>query len=181
LTNDEARCAEHEQFSKIDAAFHAGDLAGLRAALGDPEDFPNSVGPLTIGYCLPYAIYHSPIGFIRELLDAGADPNIEVDNGFPPMLAAVSCLTTVPGAVRRPDVHEVLELLLQRGADPHQRGVNDYTALHWAAAEGDRRAVEILLRHGADPSIRTRIDDLETPAMAARRGGHSELAALLEG
>lgn len=66
---------EHEQFKKIDAAFKAGDLAALRAAADDPAMVPNGSMPLSIGLCLEYAIYHSPISFIRTLLDIGADPN----------------------------------------------------------------------------------------------------------
>ncbi len=47
--------------------------------------------PLTIGPCLVYAIYHSPLPFIRELLVIGADPNPAVSDGFPPLIAALSC------------------------------------------------------------------------------------------
>lgn len=90
MTSDEERCAEHERFKRIDAAFRAGDLAALRAAVEDPDAVPNGPMPLAIGPCLEYAIYHSPLSFIRTLLEIGADPNPEDHIGFPPLIAALS-------------------------------------------------------------------------------------------
>lgn len=180
MRSDAERRAEHEQFRRIDAAFRAGDLAALRAALPDAEGFPDNPMPLAIGPCLAYAIYHSPLPFVRTLLELGADPNPEDHAGFPPLLAALSCSRSRPGAPARPDVAEIVALLLERGADPNQRGINDYTALHMAVAEGNRAAVELLLAAGADPRQRTRIDELETPRELAERAGLRELAALLE-
>ena len=52
MKSDFERCAEHEQFRKIDAAFRAGDLAALRAAVNDPDIVPNGPMPLAIGPCL---------------------------------------------------------------------------------------------------------------------------------
>ena len=179
MTGDVDRCREHETFKRIDAAFRAGDLEGLRAALGDPDGFPDVSGPITIGHCLEYAIYHSPLSFIRLLLERGADPNYEDHAGFPSLIAALTCLGSVPGSPARADTHEILELLLGAGADPNQRGLNDYTPLHRAAGDGDERAVRLLLAHGADAAARTRIDDCETPREVAERAGHREIAELL--
>jgi hypothetical protein len=58
---DAERCAEYEKFKQIDAAFRTGDLAALLAAVDDPASVPNGPMPLTIGSCLEYAIYHSPL------------------------------------------------------------------------------------------------------------------------
>jgi ankyrin repeat protein len=77
-------------------------------------------------------------------------------------------------------VAEILALLLEFGADPDQRGINDYTALHMAVAEKNRDAVERLLDAGADPRLRTRIDECETPLEMARAAGLHEIARLLE-
>jgi ankyrin repeat protein len=176
---EEERCDEYSRFQRIDAAFRAGDLAELRAAIEDWGEFPNYSGLLAIGSCLEYAIYHSPVPFIRELLEAGADPNPDDHAGFPPIIAALSCTWRVPGSAGRQDVHEIVELLLSYGSDPNQRGHNDYTPLHCAAGTGDVRAIEILLAGGADRTLRTRLDDYETPAEVAARAGHSEAARLL--
>jgi uncharacterized protein len=179
MTSDAERCAEYEKFRKIDAAFRAGDLVALRAAVDDPAVVPNGPMPLTIGSCLEYAIYHSPLPFIRTLLEIGADPNPADHAGFPPLIAALSCYRPHPGAAGRQDVTEILELLLAFKAEPNQRGINDYTPLHMAVSERNLPAVKLLLRSGADPRLRTRIDDYETPREIAEHAGLSEIAALL--
>lgn len=174
------RCAEHERFRQIDAAFRAGDLEALRAAVEDPTSVPNGpILPLAIGPSLEYAIYHSPLPFIRTLLEIGADPNPADHAGFPPLIAALSCSHPHPGAPGRPDVVEILSLLLSFGADPNQRGLNDWTALHMAVAERNRAAVEVLLAAGADPRLRTRIDECETPREMAAQASLTEIATLL--
>jgi uncharacterized protein len=179
LKPESPRCEEYEKFRKIDAAFLAGDLAALRAAVDDPDLVPNGPMPLAIGPCLEYAIYHSPLPFIRTLLENGADPNPADHAGFPPLMAALSCSRPQPGARGRADVAEIIQLLLSFGADPNQRGLNDYTPLHMAAGEGNLRAVEILLEAGADARLRTRIDDYETPRELAEKAGLVEIAELL--
>src|SRR5262245_49224023 len=101
-------CAEYEQFKQIDAAFRHGDLDALRAAVDESEKFPNGPMPLAIGPCLEYAIYHSPLAFIRTLLELGADPNPDNHFGFPPLIAALSCSRSRPGSPAREDVLDIL-------------------------------------------------------------------------
>jgi hypothetical protein len=180
MSTDEERCAKAEKFRRIDAAFHSGDLEALRAAVDDPASVPNGRMHDAIGSCLVYAIYHSRLAFIRTLLEAGADPRAPADDGFPPLIAALICGRSEPGATRRTDVDEIVRMLLASGADPHQRGINDYTALHMAVAERNPLAIHRLLAGGADPEIRTRIDDCETPLEMARAAGLQDIAALLE-
>ncbi|HYD41833.1 MAG TPA: ankyrin repeat domain-containing protein [Anaeromyxobacter sp.] len=100
---------------------------------------------------------------------------------------------------------EVIARLLRAGADPRERQGHrgwtvlgwacvsadadtvqallaggapiDAAALHGAAAWGKMDVVECLLAHGADP--RTKVDGT-TPAQAARRKGHFDVAARLE-
>ena len=69
---EEERCGEAKQFQRIDDAFRKGDLAGLRAAVDDPAVVPKGRMPVLIGQCLVYAIYHSPLAFIRTLLEIGS-------------------------------------------------------------------------------------------------------------
>lgn len=179
MTSEEERCAQARKFRRIDEAFRAGDLAALRAAVDDPDSVPNGPMPLAIGPCLVYAVYHSPLAFIRMLLEIGADPNLSDHDGFPPLIAALSCTRAQPGSPGRKDVAEIVTLLLEFGADPSLRGINDYTALHMAVAERHRDVVEILLERGADPHLRTRIDDCETPREMAEHAGLTDIAALL--
>ena len=183
MKSREEQCAEYEQYKKIDDAFRAGDLVALRSAIqavvDDPDLFPNGPMPLAIGPCLEYAIYHSPLPFIRELLEIGADPNPEDHAGFPPLIAALSCSRSQPGSPGRTDVVEIMALLLDFGADPNQRGLNDYTPLHMAVGERNLPALKLLLDRGADPRLRTRIDDYETPREMAEQMGLKDFAALL--
>jgi uncharacterized protein len=156
----------------IHEAYRRGDLEALRAALGNPADFPNCRGARAGGeIILEYAIYHSPLRCIRALLALGADPNYQDHAGFPSLIAALS------GA--RADRYQIIELLLSFGADIQQRGVNDYTPLHYAAATEDLKAIELLLAQGADPSARTGIDDHATPLEEAQLLGRSKAAQLL--
>ena len=179
MESDTDRCAEYEKFKRIDAAFRMGDLAALRAAVDDPASVPNGLMPLTIGSCLEYAIYHSPLPFIRTLLEIGADPNPADNAGFPPLIAALSCSRPRPGSPGRSDVLEILKLLLAFKSDPNQRGINDYTPLHMAVSEHNLGAIELLLQSSADPRLRTRIDDCETPREMAEKAGLREIAELL--
>jgi uncharacterized protein len=120
---------------------------------------------------LEYAIYHSPVAFVRTLLELGADPNYGDNAGFPSLIAALSS--------GRPETYEVAELLLAFGADVQQRGVNDFTPLHYAAAYNDANLIRLLLSHGADTNARTRIDDFTTPLEEAEKRPSPEAAKIL--
>ena len=117
-----------ERLIEIDAAYKRGDLDALRNLLGDPPDFPNCQGPAGAGeIVLQYAIYHGPIGLVKQLMELGANVNYGDPAGFPSLIAAL-------GSAERADYLEILTLLLDAGADIHQRGINGYTPLHYAAA-----------------------------------------------
>lgn len=157
--------------AKIHEAFKAGDLGTIEELLDDPR-FPSCEILDWRTSVLEYALYHSPLPMIRELLDGGATLEYEWPLGF---ASIVEVLTT-----DREDKHELLELLLDHGADVNQHGVNDYTPLHMAAAQNDAKAIEILLAHGADPEIRTRVDDYATPLEELEYHGLTEAAATLK-
>jgi uncharacterized protein len=153
-------------------AYKRGDVEAVCAALGNPDNFPNCPGPIGMGsIVLEYAIYHSPLVFIRTLLDLGADPNYASPGGFPSLIATLS--------TDRPERNEILELLLSHGADVRQRGVNDYTPLHYAASLNDCRSIELLVLRGADLEARTNVDDFTTPLGEAEMLGRAEAVGLL--
>jgi ankyrin repeat protein len=156
----------------IHEAYRRGDLEALKRLLGDPPDFPNSRGPAGVGeIILEYAIYHSPLDFIRSLLELGADPNYQDHAGFPSLIAALS--------TDRADRYQIIELLLASGANIQEHGLNDWTPLHYAATNDDVEGIKLLLAHGADPNERTRIDEYATPLEEAEILGRTEAVRLL--
>ncbi len=158
---------------ELDRALRAGDLAAVRAALETPAEYPNAVDGYSGGTVLQLALFNAPVVTVGALLDDGADPNFEALDGFPALLLVL---------LHRDDDAERAELvarLLDHGAATDTRGLNDWTALHVAAARGDGSMVRRLLDAGADPAVRTRIDDLTTPADEAEAAGHAELARML--
>src|SRR4029077_2187125 len=92
----------------IHEAYQRGDLDALKTLLGNPPDFPNCRGPSAVGeIILEYAIYHSPLPFVRSLLELGANPNYGDDAVFPSLMAALS--------TKRAERYEIVELLLAFG------------------------------------------------------------------
>jgi uncharacterized protein len=159
------------EYMALEAALRAGDLAAVERLFSEEGSFPNVRDPLTWTHLVSLAISWSPLETISRLFDLGGDPNFEPDRGFPAVYAAL--------ASDRPDRHQLLALLLARGADPNRRGINDYTPLHVAVARRDRAAMALLLAHGADPSLKTRIDECATPEREAELRGNPEGAAML--
>jgi uncharacterized protein len=111
------------------------------------------------------------LAFIVELIRLGADINYDDPAGFPSLIAALSSGRPVRG--------EIVKLLLDSGADVAQRGVNDWTPLHYAVVERDAAAVRMLLAHSADPMLPTRIDDCSSPLEDAEAVGFTEAAELM--
>ena len=73
---------------------------------------------------------------------------------------------------------EVVEFLLNRGADVNARGFFGAPGLHWAAINGYADTVDLLLRHGADRTIRdARFDG--TAENWAQEGGHRDIVERL--
>lgn len=155
---------------ELHKAFVSGDLESLRRSLGNPTDFPHTRFECDTS-CLIYALYHSPLSLVRQLLELGANPNEVVQDGFPTLFAALDS--------NHADQIERIALLLEFGADVQQRGVNDYTILHYAACRDNAAAVNLLLSRGANPQARTRIDHYGTALEEAERFGHPIGAAAL--
>lgn len=173
LESPEDRCERYRIFKAIDDAFKAGDIEALKTALGNSprwfdETMPHEFG---LGHPLEYAIYWSPLGFIEDLIALGSSVNYKDDAGFPCLIAALS--------TDRGDRLDVLRLLIRHGADHHRRGINDCTPLHYAAGLRDLEALRLLLASDADPTLRTRIDDLSTLLEDAEAAGFTEGATLL--
>lgn len=162
---------DERAYMALETAMRAGDLERVRALFAGDAAFPNVRDPLTWTPLLSLAISWAPLAFVRQLLDLGAEPNFEADDGFPAVYGALD--------TNRPDRLELVELLIAHGADVNAQGFNDYTALHVAVNRCDAEAIALLLARGANPEIRTRIDDCATPLEEAERSGNTQGAALL--
>ncbi len=83
----------------------------------------------------------------RLLLERGANPNL-VDNG-----GGTALMDSVGSSVRRN--RESVELLLAYGAKANVQSRRGYTPLILCCLWGHIEAIEMLLRHGADPDLFT--------------------------
>ena len=111
MATEDERCAEAKKFRQIDDAFHDGHLDALRVAVDDLALVPNGQMPVGIGSCLVNAVYHSPLTFIRTLLEIGADPNAPVNDGFPPF---IGCAQLQPRGARRDEADRTSSLTAAR-------------------------------------------------------------------
>ena len=72
----------------------------------------------------------------------------------------------------------IVHAFLAKGANANARDSQGGTALHWAAASGNRDIVQFLLRNGADAVAAD--GNRRTAAAVARGKGRSEIADLIE-
>ena len=114
------------------------------------------------------AVYWSPnMPLAEDLLQAGADPNVIVNQGTP--LLEWTVLFDL-------DIYTVL--LLRYHAKVNALGATHGTALHMAAGRGKVAIVELLLRAGADQTIRNEMG--HTALMQAGYYGKTEVVAYLK-
>lgn len=71
----------------------------------------------------------------------------------------------------------IVELLLQNGANPNKKDSSNYTALMSAIINGHEFIAQMLLRYGADPNIQN--NDKKTALMYAVEKGYWNLTGLL--
>jgi ankyrin repeat protein len=157
---------------EIERALRAGRLEDLPESITTHPDYPNVSDRYTQTPLVISAISWAPISCVHELVDAGADVNVAVSDGFPAVLGAVMS--------SRPDRINLVQSLVELGADIEARGINNWTPLHAAASTNEADLVALLLSLGADPSARTVIDDDATPLEEARRAGSHEAVRVLE-
>ncbi len=74
---------------------------------------------------------------------------------------------------------EAVRLLIKNQADPNIADREEhFTALMYAAAEGQADVVRLLLSSGADPSLKDK--DGDTALTFAEKNGHSGVAGILK-
>lgn len=107
---------------------------------------------------------------VKLLLEHGADVNFANANGVTPLEYATCNVTT--------DRKEIIQNLLDHGADPRQMGKYSFSALGCAAAAGNNELVRLLRHKGAEPNARIS-DHSHTPLMLAVKNGRVSTVQLL--
>ncbi len=148
------------------------------AALGDQHIMeqliiqdPESINDYSAdGYTpLGLAAYFGHLEMVKQLLKAGANPNLPSKNalGVIPLHSALS-----NGA------KEIARALVEAGSDVNFPNKEGWTPLHYTAHSGDWETSDFLLSKGASTSQVNNIG--ETAAMEARTHGYTDLADILE-
>jgi len=143
---------------QLDRVKHLVDANPELARSYSPDGFPVFALACTFGH-LPVAMYLFEMG---SLVDAVASNG----TGYNALTGAV--------AGGRADV---VDWLLQNGAEPNYRYGAGFSPLLTAAANGNLKIVKMLLLHGADVHAKT--NDGKSAAIIAGERKHAELAEFL--
>ena len=118
---------------------------------------------------LQSAVASNRLDLVECLLRAGADPNVEVGDGYTSLHMAIE--SDHPASI------DITSKLIEAGADIHRQGAKGWAPLHMAAAYGYAEKAQRLLDAGAE--VDQRCVDGETPLMNAAFAGRAELVRLL--
>lgn len=107
--------------------------------------------------------------YARLLVEHGADVGAVAADGMTPLHFAA-----VPVA----NGHDVMECLLQNGADPNAKALHGMTPLHLVSKRGTPRNAALLIKHGADPHMKSNGGG-PSPLDIARKSGRADLVEVL--
>lgn len=132
------------------------------------HDMPPTAADGHAETALHYAAWSGDLAEVRQLIEAGTDPNLLDSNGE----------TALFGAVAGARI-DVVAYLLSFGArhDLHESTAG-LTPLHWAASHGGVETMRLLIEAGADPTVEDRHGRL--PVDLAHRSGKGEHVAYLK-
>jgi len=163
----EKRRAQGSELDIFEAAAQ-GDVARLHVLLGKDKALVASIS--SDGWTALHlaAAFDGPEA-VRALLQHGAQVNALSTNPMSNMPLHAACSIS--------HRKEVLEPLLESGAEINARQHGGYTPLHSAAANGNLEFIKLLLAHGADAAITC--DSGETPLQVAEKQKKADAVALL--
>lgn len=120
----------------------------------------NKYGIVSIGFSADIG----DIKAVKGLLNSGVDPNFMGPNKYTPLQFAIRNQHT-----------DVVQLLLEGGANPNLTSIDDMTALQIAAASIpiNTKIFELLLKAGADPNVLSRKDTTPLNAIIDHAGSFS--------
>ncbi|MGB8370149.1 MAG: ankyrin repeat domain-containing protein [Limisphaerales bacterium] len=143
----------------------AGDINTLEKLSQLIDDFPTGKDDFIQRYWITNAIDCGNLEGVRWMLEKKASVIFRDDEGYTVLHSAIDR--------EKPDKYEMMQVLIDAGADVNAHGINDWTPAHMAAARNDVQALKLLHEAGADFTIRTRIDIYATPLEEAINLGHS--------
>jgi ankyrin repeat protein len=191
--------AETDQVETAQLLIDAGsDIEALTSWGATPLDWAAAMGSVRVGdlllargatgLTLIVAAGLGKLDTVKSIIASGADVSVHrrrgapeaPDDHWPADSAHIrrDVLSDAVFAAARNGHTEVVEYLLDRGAQIDAKGVFGATGLHWAAINGHRKTVEFLIARGASLTIRDERFD-GTPEGWANEGGHADLADLL--
>lgn len=114
---------------------------------------------------LGWAVTSGDVAQVRRLLHAGADPDATVVAYMGRVRPSLLCCASMYG------YSEVVEVLLEAGADTEIGGEDGYKPLHYACAGGHAEVARLLLRGGAQhAALGVRALPDTSPLLLARLG-----------
>ncbi|XP_051935148.1 ankyrin repeat and protein kinase domain-containing protein 1 [Hippocampus zosterae] len=115
---------------------------------------------------LHYTVASGDVKSVEHVLSLGAEVDCVMAKGYTPLIVAV---------LNR--LHDIISLLLAHGADPTLGDEDQWTGVHFAAQNGDDRAVRLLLDNGAMADPREKSGWM--PLHLACQNGHENVVRLL--
>ncbi|KAI9723558.1 MAG: hypothetical protein M1828_004154 [Chrysothrix sp. TS-e1954] len=174
-----------------------GDVSGVQQLFSGQQASPDDVHVLGGWTALHFAVDHGSVELCRLLLEQGADANWEDGIGSTPVEYARRNILMPRVCARAAEVYSVViakashlqeryfsqlhelildlkegdveEEILAHPSTMHARDIYGWTPLHWASRRGDVTNTALLLKHGADPFMKT-LDDQCNPVHLAARG-----------
>ncbi len=121
------------------------------------------------------AIKSSNIVIVKDVLSSGINPNIR--KGYTiPLIYAIQSASDYRlydnDYASHNHMIKIIELLLERGADPNFSTIEGNTALMYASMENEKEIINLLLNNGADPNLKD--DDGNTALIYAIESYNSE-------
>ena len=120
------------------------------------------------------AIKSSNIEMVKDILNSGINPNIRKGYTIPLNYAiqSVSDYKYHKNYILHDHMMKIIELLLERGADPNFSNIEGFTPLMHASMVNEKEIVNLLLNNGADLNLKD--DDGNTALIYAIESYNSE-------
>ena len=148
-----------------------GDVDSMRAILktGVEVNFKDMNGDTVLACVLDNRDNSHAMEIVKVLLQFGADVNTKNDRWETPLLIAV-----------RINLENVAELLLELGCDAKARDLDSCCSLCYAAQNDNGKLTEMLLKFGADSSLKTDRDEGTPLHMAVSSNSYHAAFTLLK-